>query len=236
MKKFFLLFLFFCQGCGRYYSKINSNEDSSLAGLDIDQQAYTVLNNNCSSCHDSRNMAGTNLTFVTDLSHLASSNYVTAGNPRSSTIYQRIASGSMPPTGPLDATETKVISDWITSLATTAPTPPPPQSSTPIPTPTATPIPRVTPSPTPVTNPNATFSYISKNILQKRCTSCHGGDGGYYFNTYANTLKAVKAKNANSSPLYTSVHRGVMPASGGKLSNQDIQTIYDWIQAGALNN
>jgi mono/diheme cytochrome c family protein len=82
----------------------------------------------------------------------------------------------------------------------------------------------------------ATYSSISKSILTPACVSCHGGSGGYSFDSYANTLKAVTAGKPSSSPLFTSVSTGRMPRGGSALSAAHQQALSDWITAGALNN
>ncbi len=106
----------------------------------------------------------------------------------------------------------------------------------PVPAPAPVPVPAPVPIPAPTpTNADATFSYISKNILQPKCLGCHGNSGGYSFASYTSTMKAVSAKNAAGSLLYTSTNSGAMPTSG-KLSAMELKAIYDWIQAGALNN
>lgn len=223
----FLLFvilagdLIFTSGCGGGFSTpsfLPSNENSP-SGLDLNSEAIRVLQNNCASCHDNKNTAGTNLTYVADLKQLAASKYVVPGNPSASDLFSRIASGSMPPGNPLHAADQLVIRNWIESL-------------TPAPTPTPSPTPTITPTPTPSV---VTYSYINQNILQPKCVGCHGSAGGYSYGSYADTMKAVVAGDANSSPLYSATSAGRMPTSG-KLSTQEIQAIYDWIQAGALNN
>jgi mono/diheme cytochrome c family protein len=81
--------------------------------------------------------------------------------------------------------------------------------------------------------------------MEKNCTRCHGGSGpraGLNVSTYAALMKGssngtvVTAGNADKSPLYTLVKSGVMPFGGTKLADADAQKIFDWIQAGALNN
>lgn len=79
----------------------------------------------------------------------------------------------------------------------------------------------------------ATYSSISKNILAPGCVSCHGSSGGYSFESYAQTVKAVTAGKPASSPLYTAVSAGTMPKGGTPLTTQQIQAISDWITAGA---
>lgn len=81
-------------------------------------------------------------------------------------------------------------------------------------------------------------------ILKKQCNLCHGAAGGWDGSSYqsvmtsgehgptvipgdvANSLLAQKIQNLQSTG-------GVMPP-GGKMSDQDIQVILDWIAAGAL--
>jgi hypothetical protein len=91
-----------------------------------------------------------------------------------------------------------------------------------------------------VLNPNTsvspTYASISTVILQPGCVGCHGGGGGYSFDTYANTMHAVTADNPSASPLYTSVQTGRMPKSGTGLSQEQIKAISDWINLGAPNN
>jgi cytochrome c553 len=91
-----------------------------------------------------------------------------------------------------------------------------------------------------VLNPNApvspTYSSISSLILQPSCVSCHGGASGYSFDTYANSMKAVKAGDTTGSPLFTSVKSGAMPTNGNKLSQEQVQAIGDWIMANAPDN
>jgi hypothetical protein len=81
-----------------------------------------------------------------------------------------------------------------------------------------------------------TYQQISSTILVPKCVGCHGGLGGYSFNTYANTKMAVVAGNPNASALYNSVKPGGGMPLGGSLSTAEVQSIYDWIAAGALNN
>jgi hypothetical protein len=88
----------------------------------------------------------------------------------------------------------------------------------------------------PSANVSPTYSSISSVILQPGCVNCHGGAGGYSFDSYANTIKAVSAGNPSGSPLYNSVSAGRMPKNGTKLSQQQISAIGDWITANAPNN
>jgi hypothetical protein len=49
-------------------------------------------------------------------------------------------------------------------------------------------------------------------------------------------MTGVKVGDASSSGLYSIVESGEMPQGGPKLSEADLKTIADWINAGALNN
>ena len=91
-----------------------------------------------------------------------------------------------------------------------------------------------------VLNPNTsaspTYASISSVVLQPGCVGCHGGAGGYSFDTYSNTMHGVTLYDTANSPLYTSVHTGRMPKSGTALSQEQIKAISDWINLGAPNN
>lgn len=90
-----------------------------------------------------------------------------------------------------------------------------------------------------------TFSKDLLPIFEKSCTRCHAGSGvrgGFNLATYAATMKggssgpAVVPGDPDKSPLYTLVKSGVMPFGGSRLSEADMQKIFDWIKAGALDN
>jgi mono/diheme cytochrome c family protein len=83
-------------------------------------------------------------------------------------------------------------------------------------------------------------------IFQSRCTMCHGsssGFGGFDSSTYQSVMTSgddgvqIKAGDAANSPLIKLLQAtsGFMPPTG-KLSDTEIQTIIDWINAGAKDN
>lgn len=82
----------------------------------------------------------------------------------------------------------------------------------------------------------ASFASIYAGILSPGCSGCHGGSGGYSFDSYNNTILAVVKGNAASSPLYTSLSAGRMPKDGTAPSASQLAAIQTWINAGALNN
>lgn len=85
----------------------------------------------------------------------------------------------------------------------------------------------------------ATFSWISANVLQPKCVSCHGGsnpDARYSLENYTNTLKNVVSGNSGTSQLYLKVFNNSMPKGGSSLSTAQKDAIKRWIDNGAANN
>lgn len=91
-----------------------------------------------------------------------------------------------------------------------------------------------------VANPNATFTFISANILVPKCVACHSADNatsGYAFDTYLATLDSVVAGNPAASKLYiVTKPGGTMPKGGVPLTAVQLQAVFDWIADGAKNN
>ena len=60
--------------------------------------------------------------------------------------------------------------------------------------------------------------------------------------SYQNAMKGgnnapdIVPGNPDGSAIYTLTKSGVMPFGGPKLSDADVQKIFDWIKAGAPNN
>lgn len=148
--------------------------------------------------------------------------------------------------------------------ATPTPTAVPPTAAPPTATKATLPAPVATTAPAPgattapvqaaptatkaATVPAASTVSFAKDVLpifQKNCTTCHGGGSpraGLTLQNYAGVMKGssngtvVTAGSPDKSPVYSLVKSGVMPFGGTKLADADAQKIYDWIQAGALNN
>ncbi|MNL40818.1 Planctomycete cytochrome C [compost metagenome] len=142
----------------------------------------------------------------------------------------------MPPEHPLSFSEKETLRLWIASMNVNSPTPPAPPTPTPAPTPPPTP----TPTPPPPAGPQATFSYIEKNILASSCVACHSAKtarGGVALDTYAAVLKTVNKKSPTKSLLYKETQSGSMPPRPRKvLNSEQLQLILTWIEQGALNN
>lgn len=95
-------------------------------------------------------------------------------------------------------------------------------------------------------NGEVSFAEHVLPIFQSRCTMCHSsnsGFGGYDSSTYQSVMTSgdngpcIVAGDATSSTLIELLQAtsGFMPPTG-KLSDSEIQTIIDWINAGAKDN
>ena len=91
---------------------------------------------------------------------------------------------------------------------------------------------------TPAAGNKSTFSYILTNIIRPNCTECHGStkaDRGIRLDTYSGVMSIVTVNNANNSRIIQETSGGRMPP-GSPLSTDQINSIRNWINAGALNN
>ncbi len=82
------------------------------------------------------------------------------------------------------------------------------------------------------------FSQDVWPILEKYALAAHGGKGGVFLESYDDILKYVSPGDPENSMLYKAlIGDGMqrMPPDT-PLPDELIQTIYDWIQQGALNN
>lgn len=102
-------------------------------------------------------------------------------------------------------------------------------------------VPNTSPSyPTP--SSSVSFKNNVQPIFAARCVACHGGTNGLYLDTYENTLKGgvnsavVIPSDVNNSRLAYYVYSGYMPFQNTPLTAIEVQTILDWIAAGAPNN
>jgi len=89
------------------------------------------------------------------------------------------------------------------------------------------------------------FSQDVLPILQGNCSRCHGDSrqsGGLDLSSYTSMMAggrtgaSILPGDAANSLLVQMIASGKMPKSGLKLSSQQIQTITDWINAGAMDN
>jgi mono/diheme cytochrome c family protein len=110
--------------------------------------------------------------------------------------------------------------------------------------PTDTPSTAAAAVPTATTAAGGTVSFARDvlPILQAYCSGCHGTNrqaAGLDFSSYSSLMNGrpvVVPNDPNNSELLQVVIAGIMPRGGNSLSDQQIQTITDWINAGAPNN
>jgi hypothetical protein len=95
--------------------------------------------------------------------------------------------------------------------------------------------------------PAISVSYANdvQPILESRCGKCHMGEfvsEGLHMDTYESLMEGsdngpvIIPGDADDSPLVQKLVEGKMPKRGPKLTPVQIQTIKDWINAGAQNN
>jgi mono/diheme cytochrome c family protein len=94
----------------------------------------------------------------------------------------------------------------------------------------------------PATSQDVSFQADAQPILNARCVSCHGGTDGLYLDNYVNVMNGsmgwpvVIPGDPVNSRLIQLVSSGYMPYGGPSLSQAQIQTLVDWVAAGAPNN
>jgi mono/diheme cytochrome c family protein len=95
--------------------------------------------------------------------------------------------------------------------------------------------------------PQSSVSYKQdiQPIFESRCTQCHSGRAatlGLHLESYTGAMHGseygavIVPGNAEESLLVEKLLAGEMPKRGPKLTSAQIQTIIDWINAGAPNN
>ena len=103
--------------------------------------------------------------------------------------------------------------------------------------------------PAPTSSGTVTIPYtFAKDVLpifQSRCLNCHGATNpkaGLNLSSYQSLMAGsqngadIVPGDASSSKLIQLVMQGKMPKSGPKLLPNQLQTLINWVQAGAKNN
>jgi mono/diheme cytochrome c family protein len=96
-------------------------------------------------------------------------------------------------------------------------------------------------------NLQSSISYTKdiRPILESRCITCHTGrsaNAKLDMATYQSLLAGseygpvILPGNAKDSLLAQKISKGEMPKRGPKLTPAQVQTLIDWINAGAPNN
>jgi hypothetical protein len=223
------------QNCSPYHAGSAPSTSSSSAlstsggPIGYDVLKATVIDRKCIGCHSGSQSPN----LSSHATVMASANMVVVGNPQASTLYRRVADGSMPPGSWLSTAEIKAVNDWIQQGAL-AVTPAAPSGGT------ATgggSVPNSPPVPTAPVQP--TFTNVNARIFQPYCVSCHGGGqtlAGVNVNSHALALRTcVSAGSSSRSRCYTEIVNGSMPPNG-TIPDADVQMLRAWIDAGALNN
>ena len=123
----------------------------------------------------------------------------------------------------------------------TTPTSPKPAAPTEAAPPVSTPTGNAAGAPT----GNVSFAKDVKPIFENSCIGCHGVNqvkAGLDLRTYESLMAGssngpvIVTSKSTDSFLVQMVTEGKMPKRGSKLTSEQIKTISDWINAGALNN
>lgn len=190
--------------------------DSTIKDPVLNQEAMTLLQNKCSSCHSSQSAGSGGFATVLDVDAMIADRMIYPGNPEASLLYKRIAEGSMPPGSPFSANEKDLIYRWIRDALVASPD---------------------APEPIPLA---ANYTSINENILKPKCVSCHGADiakEGRRYDSYTETMRSVRAGRPSDSKLYTITLEGEMPPRPRtSLTSQELAVIAEWIRAGAKND
>lgn len=202
---------------GLKYTEDFSNTDNGGPGSQ--PAALQILQTNCAACHGGATTGEGGIYDILNREHLVAQGLIVPGSPDTSPLFNTIAAGSMPPTGPLADGDIATIRQWISDGA---PRPVGP-----------------TPAPTPAPTLEATYQSLRANIFVPKCLACHGAQGaqgGVRLDTFTNVRREVNVNNPASSDLYQALASGDMPQGGPPLASSEVVTVLQWIQNGALNN
>ena len=87
---------------------------------------------------------------------------------------------------------------------------------------------------------NISYSATIQPIFTANCTSCHGGNGSLFLDTYAHVMAGggsgvvIISGNSETSYLWQRVNSGTMPPGNNPdLSSEEVKLIAQWINEGA---
>ena len=92
------------------------------------------------------------------------------------------------------------------------------------------------------TSQQVSFSTDIQPIFNSRCISCHGGTEGLYLDSYAGVMNGsmswpvVIPGDPINSRLIQLVSSEYMPYGGPPLSQDEVQSLVNWVAAGAPND
>lgn len=189
-----------------------------------------VIDNKCIRCHNAKRAKG-RVDLSTYKATLSSAGkhgkVVVVNDSNSSTFYQAVAVGEMPPLVNLTQDEINLIKKWIDTGAKeggqTTGTP-------------ATPV---------VDFKTLDVDYVNlkKYVLDDNCISCHNAKrakGGVDLSSYKTMFgdddygKIVDPGKPDNSDLYYDISNGDMPPRGDTLTKEEIDYVKRWIEQGAI--
>lgn len=178
------------------------------------QTILPLITSNCamSGCHDA--ISHKEGVILTDYTHIRA--YSSTTNPAGSTLYRTIATGYMPPKGPLASAQMASLLKWMQQGAKN-------NSCVASGNCVAT---------------NVSFANTVLPTLRTNCTGCHSGttpSAGIDLNSYA----TVKVQAANGKLVGSISHSAgfiPMPSATVSLSACEISQIKAWVTDGMLNN
>ncbi len=228
LSHFFILFCLAGTACKPVHQEvIESGRHDSLPPPEVQSKTvYTVLSNNCFSCHQGGKYGAPDwgqINSINDLDLFASTSRIKKGDPEGSNLLRRAMHGpgdqSMPPSSTDFLKEDYLILyNWIKNLPAASDMvdgPPPPQ--------------------------------VQENaftVVQTYCLNCHNGGGGpswgniqnisqFISFAYSGSVRLKPGKPAESTIILRMKH-GVgdqsMPPGASDLSQQQYQIVFDWIQ------
>ena len=82
-----------------------------------------------------------------------------------------------------------------------------------------------------------TYAFFSANIFPQ-CQQCHGAGSLFDLSSYEALLQSGTSnpRHPETSQLYIKLNDGEMPQGGAKLPQADIDSVQQWIAAGAAND
>lgn len=216
-----LLIAGFATGCAPshqiYSTGLAQNSLGLGSGSPSEVAALNVLSSRCLNCYGASGSGG--LANITNVQNLIKAGWVIPGHPEVSPLAKAVVPGvgNMPQGGRLSDGEYQTLRTWILgTVGTPAPIAAPP----------------LAPAPPPIlVTTEATFTNVSRLILQPKCVRCHD-----FFANYNGTIGEVMVGSPKGSPMYDLTVDGSMPQNGAHLSDAELKLLAAWITAGALNN
>ena len=214
-----------------------TNDPSGIDALDpvcFDTQVMPILVSSCQKCHD-----GSTEGFTMG-SHADIMNYVTAGNPRKSKLYQVITNingaNMMPPDHALSQANRTIIEVWIAQGATELK----------FKTDTSSGSGGGGGGNLKSCSDSIYFAQKVLPLITSNCAWCHDGkshgeeDNLFHLDSYETIRQYVNPSDPSSSKLYSVLSQSgenlMPPPPNPTINNADKAMLLTWITEGAMNN